>query len=149
LNTLEIFIKSWQEASQDAYRIRKQVFIEEQGVPEEMELDEHDPSAKHVLAYQSNLCVGTGRLVFLARPHAQIGRMAVLPSFRKQGIGKALLLKLIALAKAEGVLALSLHSQVAAIPFYAKLGFIAEGPIYDEAGIPHRNMMLVLPQTPE
>jgi predicted GNAT family N-acyltransferase len=149
LNTLKIFIKSWQEASQDAYHIRKQVFIEEQGVPEEMELDEHDPSAKHVLAYQSNLCVGTGRLVLLASHHAQIGRMAVLPSFRKQGIGKALLLKLIALAKAEGVLALTLHSQVTAIPFYAKLGFIVEGPIYDEAGIPHRNMMLLLPQTIE
>ena len=115
-------------------------------MPEEMELDEHDPSAKHVLAYQSNLCVGTGRLVLLAGHHAQIGRMAVLPSFRKQGTGKALLMKLIALAKAEGVLALTLHSQVAAIPFYAKLGFIVEGPIYDEAGIPHRNMMLVLPQ---
>jgi predicted GNAT family N-acyltransferase len=56
---------------------------------------------------------------------------------------------LIALAKAEGVLTLMLHSQVSAIPFYAKLGFVAQGPAYDEAGIPHRNMILSLVKTIE
>jgi predicted GNAT family N-acyltransferase len=122
------------------------VFIQEQGVPEDMELDEHDPSAKHALAYQDDLCVGTGRLVRLDSHYAQIGRMAVLSAFRNQGIGKEILSCLIALAKAEGVLILMLHSQVSAIPFYAKHGFIAEGPIYDEAGIPHRNMILSLPK---
>ena len=90
--------------------------------------------------------MGTGRLVDLDNHHAQIGRMAVLSAFRKRGIGKAILSCLIALAKAEGVLTLKLHSQVSAIPFYAKHGFIAEGPVYDEAGIPHRNMMLLLPK---
>ena len=111
-----------------------------------MELDEHDTSAKHALAYQDDLCVGTGRLVRLDSHYAQIGRMAVLSAFRNQGIGKAILIHLIALAKAEGVSTLMLHSQVSAIPFYAKLGFIAQGPIYDEAGISHRNMMLSLPK---
>ena len=146
MNPLEILIKPWQEASKEAYLIRQQVFIQEQGVPEDMELDEHDPSAKHALAYQDDLCVGTGRLVRLDSHYAQIGRMAVLSAFRSQGIGKAILSCLIALAKAEGVSILMLHSQVSAIPFYAKLGFIAEGSIYDEAGIPHRNMMLSLPK---
>ncbi len=126
--------------------IRQKVFIQEQGVPEDMELDEHDPSAKHALAYQDDLCVGTGRLVRIDNHYAQIGRMAVLSAFRNQGIGKAILSYLIALAKAEGVSTLMLHSQVSAIPFYAKLGFIAQGPIYDEAGISHRNMMLSLPK---
>jgi predicted GNAT family N-acyltransferase len=72
--------------------------------------------------------------------------MAVLSTFRNLGIGKAILNHLIILAQAEGVLTLVLHSQVSVMPFYAKLGFIAEGPIYEEAGIPHRNMMLLLPQ---
>jgi len=149
LNPLEILIKPWQEASKEAYLIRQKVFIQEQGVPEDMELDEHDPSAKHALAYQHDLCVGTGRLVLLDSHHAQIGRMAVLSTFRNQGIGKAILSYLIALAKAEGVLTLMLHSQVSAIPFYAKYGFIAEGSIYDEAGIPHRNMILSLTKSIE
>ena len=146
LNTLVILIKPWQEASQEAYLIREQVFIQEQGVPKDMELDEFDLAAKHALAYEGPLCVGTGRLVHLDNHHAQIGRMAVLSAFRNQGIGKAILNHLIALAQAEGVLRLVLHSQVSVIPFYAKLGFITQGPVYDEAGIPHRNMMLLLPQ---
>ena len=147
MNNLEILIKPWQKASQEAYLIREQVFVQEQGVPEDMELDEFDPAATHALAYEGPLCVGTARLVRLDHHHAQIGRMAVLSTFRKRGIGKAILNHLIALAQAEGVLTLTLHSQVSAIPFYAKLGFIAQGPIYDEAGIPHRNMMLLLPKT--
>jgi predicted GNAT family N-acyltransferase len=146
LHTLVILIKPWQEASQEAYLIREQVFIQEQGVPKDMELDELDPISKHALAYEGPLCVGTGRLVHLDNHHAQIGRMAVLSTFRNRGIGKAILNHLITLANAEGVLTLTLHSQVSAIPFYAKLGFITQGPIYDEAGIPHRNMMLSLPQ---
>ena len=145
-NTLEILMKPWQECSQEAYLIREKVYIQEQGVPEDMELDGLDPTAKHALAYEGPLCVGTARLVHLAHYQAQIGRMAVLSDFRNRGVGKAILKHLIALAKEEGVLSLTLHSQVSVIPFYAKLGFVAEGPIYDEAGIPHRNMMLLLPQ---
>ena len=147
MNPLEILIKSWQEASQEAYPIRKKVFIEEQGVPEDMELDEHDPLAKHALAYQDGLCVGTGRLVRLDNHHAQIGRMAVLSTYRNQDIGSAILSSLITLAQAEGVSTLVLHSQISAAPFYAKFGFVAEGSIYDEAGIAHRNMILLLEKT--
>lgn len=147
MNPLEILIKPWQEASQEAYPIRKKVFIEEQGVPEDMELDEHDPLAKHALAYQDDLCIGTGRLVSLDNHHAQIGRMAVLSTYRNQHIGAAILGSLIALAKAEGVSTLVLHSQLSAAPFYAKFGFVAEGAIYDEAGIAHRNMILLLEKT--
>ena len=57
INALEILIKPWQEASQDAYLIREKVFIEEQGVPEDMELDDFDPTSKHALAYEGRLCV--------------------------------------------------------------------------------------------
>ncbi len=141
---MEIVIKSWAEASQDAYLIRKQVFVQEQGVPEELELDEFDSSAQHILVYQGDACIATARLVKLDDACSQIGRMAVLSPFRRQGIGMAILRALIDLAKREQISSLVLHSQVIAIPFYEKLGFKGDGPFYDEAGILHRNMMLSL-----
>ena len=144
---MEIVIRPWQQAFEQAFQIRKQVFIEEQGVPEEMELDEFDPLSQHALAYVNTLCVGTARLVNANRHQAQIGRMAVLSPYRKQGIGSALLTRFICLAKEEGVQTLTLHAQLDAIPFYEKFGFIAEGPTYDEAGIPHRNMILLIPKS--
>jgi len=147
LISLDTLIKPWTQASQEAFRIRKAVFIDEQGVPEDMELDEFDAAAHHVLAFLGNRCVGTARLVDSGRQSFQIGRMAVLPSFRGQGIGLEILKALIDRAKSLGASALTLHAQVSAIPFYEKLGFLAQGPMYEEAGIPHRNMMLILPKS--
>jgi len=144
LKTLEILLLPWDQASPSAYPIRKQVFIDEQGVPAALELDEFDPLAMHALAYQGDQCVGTARLVNLGDGQAQIGRMAVLAQFRDQGIGRQILAKLLLSAKASGFSSLVLHAQLSAIPFYEKQGFIAQGPSYDEAGIPHRNMMLIL-----
>ena len=141
---MEILLKSWKEAEVDAFLVRQEVFILEQGVPAELELDELDSSAAHVLAYQDAHCIGTGRLVNLSAKQSQIGRMAVLAKFRGKGIGKQILQKLVDLAASQGVLEIILHSQVSAIPFYGKLGFQAQGDVYEEAGIPHRNMMLTL-----
>ncbi len=141
---MEILLKSWKEAEVDAFLVRQEVFILEQGVPAELELDELDSSAAHFLAYQDAHCIGTGRLVNLSAKQAQIGRMAVLAKFRGKGIGKQILQKLVDLAASQGVLEIILHSQVSAIPFYGKLGFQAQGDVYEEAGIPHRNMMLTL-----
>ena len=141
---MEIFIKSWEQASREAYAIRQEVFIREQGVPEDMELDKYDSEATHVLAYQNARCIGTARMVRLDAKNAQIGRMAVLVTLRGQGIGTAMLKQLLELAISEGITSLILHSQVSAMSFYEKLGFKAQGPIYSEAGIPHRNMILLL-----
>ena len=140
-----ILIQPWQEASKAAFAIRHKVFIEEQGVPEDLELDEFDPLAMHALAFQGSECVGTGRLVNIGGGNGQIGRMAVLPGFRKNGVGHAILKRLVDQAQSEGMVSLILHSQVTAIPFYEKHGFQAQGDIYDEAGIAHRNMILLLP----
>jgi predicted GNAT family N-acyltransferase len=142
---LEILIKPWAEAQASAFLVRQEVFILEQKVPAELEVDEFDPVATHALAYLNGCCIGTGRLVDLGGSKAQIGRMAVLVTFRSQGVGSLLLAKLITLASSQGMKSIMLHSQVAAIPFYEKQGFKAQGSIYAEAGIPHRNMMLVLP----
>lgn len=149
MNSLEIFLKPWSKASTEAFCIRRTVFIEEQQVPEDLELDEYDPLATHALAYFDELCVGTARLVDLGDGHAQIGRMAVLANFRGKGIGRQILEKLLLAAKVRGFSTLILHSQLSVMPFYEKLGFIAQGPIYDEAGILHRNMMLILPNSIE
>ena len=142
---MEILLKPWQEAEADAFLVRQIVFIHEQRVPAELELDEFDPSATHALAYQDRQCIGTGRLVELGNGQAQIGRMAVLAQFRGTGIGKQILEKLVDLAISQGAKSIILHSQLTAIPFYEKLGFQAQGDVYDEAGIPHRNMILLLP----
>lgn len=140
-----ILIKSWLDGKEEAYSIRKHVFIEEQGVPEEMELDEYDPLAQHALAYLNSECIGTARLVTLPGnigKVGRIGRMAVLPMHRRQGIGGRLLRALLELSKSQGISQLELHAQLPAIPFYEQFGFIAQGDIYDEAGIAHRDMIL-------
>jgi predicted GNAT family N-acyltransferase len=137
-------MKPWGQASEAAYAVRREVFIREQGVPEDMELDEYDAGAVHALAYLNAQCIATARLVRLDAKSAQIGRMAVLVALRGQGIGTAMLKKLLELAMSEDISSLILHSQVSAVSFYEKLGFKADGPTYQEAGIPHRNMILLL-----
>jgi predicted GNAT family N-acyltransferase len=139
-----ILIQSWADAEQAAWPIRKRVFIEEQGVPEEMELDEFDLTAQHALAYLNSQCIGTARLASLPGNIGRIGRMAVLPAHRSEGIGGQLLNALLTKGKAQGITRFELHAQLSAIPFYERFGFIAQGDIYDEAGIAHRDMMLII-----
>ena len=137
-----ILIKTWQDAELDAYSIRKRVFIEEQGVPAEMEIDEFDLNALHALAYTDSECIGTARLVTLSGSIGRIGRMAVLPKHRGHGIGKQLLGALLKACQSQGIKQIELHAQVTVIPFYEQFGFITQGDVYDEAGIPHRDMIL-------
>lgn len=137
-----ILIKTWQDAKLDAYSIRKRVFIEEQGVPEEMELDGFDLNARHALAYTDSECIGTARLVTLQGNLGRIGRMAVLPKHRGHGVGKQLLGALLKACQSQGIKQIELHAQVTVISFYEQFGFIAQGDVYDEAGIPHRDMIL-------
>jgi len=119
------------------YGIRKTVFIIEQSVPEEIEVDEYDAVARHVLAFLDGRAVGTGRITSEGR----IGRMAVLAECRGRGVGRAILDALIDLGHRDGVPRLFLSAQCHAIPFYEKSGFVAEGPVYLEAGIDHRHMV--------
>ena len=139
-----ILIKTWQEAKQEAYLVRKHVFIEEQGVPVDMEIDEFDPIAKHALAYVDSECVGTARLIALPGNIGKIGRMAVLQTYRRQGLGRQLLNALLESCKSQGVALLELHAQLLAITFYEQFGFIAQGEMYYEAGIAHRDMILLI-----
>ena len=124
-----------------AFRIRIRVFVREQGVPEEIEVDVDDQRATHLLAYIQGKAVGTARLV-MRQGSAKIGRMAVLKSHRRKGVGKNLLRRAIATAKRQEARKIYLHAQAAVIGFYESVGFRAIGPIFDEAGIPHRKMIL-------
>ena len=139
-----ILIKPWSQALTEALPIRTTVFVHEQGVSPELELDEFDAAAEHALAYIGSQCVGTARLIQRTDGKGQIGRMAVLIEYRKQGIGSQLFNALLEQGRSKEIVEFELHSQVLAIPFYERLGFTPQGEIYEEAGIPHRNMILIL-----
>lgn len=125
-------------------QVRETVFVAEQQVARELELDALDPSCRHVLALDpENRPIGTGRLT----PQRSIGRMAVLPAWRGHGVGDAMLRHLLTLAASEGWPEIRLHAQLGAIGFYRKHGFEAYGPEYLEAGIGHQSMRLALRQT--
>jgi len=117
--------------------VREQVFILEQHVPEELEWDEHDAKAIHVVALDTNdQVIGTARLL----NDGHIGRMAVLEAWRNNGIGSAMLEKLLLLAQQRKLSKVFLHAQTAAIGFYENHGFITLGEEFMDAGIPHRYM---------
>lgn len=118
--------------------IRRQVFIVEQNVPEELEWDNKDQGCTHILAFSDGKAIGTGRLT----KDGKIGRMAVLGSWRGQGVGGALLSRLVELARLAGLRQCELNAQVHAIGFYERYGFTPEGAEFDDAGIPHRRMFL-------
>jgi predicted GNAT family N-acyltransferase len=124
---------SSEEAKARAFAIRMRVFVREQGVPQEIELDADDARAIHLLAFGSGRAVGTARIV-LRRGSAKIGRMAVLQSFRRKGVGKALLRRALAIARQRGAPKIYLHAQVPVIGFYEKQGFVCAGPVFEEAG---------------
>ncbi len=124
-----------------AYSIRLRVFVREQGVPREIELDEDDQLAMHLVAELGGKIVGTARLV-IKGGRAKIGRMAVLRGYRRRGVGKKLLKRVVTLARKRGAKVIFLHAQVPVIPFYEKMGFRCVGPGFEEAGIPHRKMVL-------
>jgi predicted GNAT family N-acyltransferase len=120
--------------------IRTEVFIVEQQVPAEEEMDELDAEAVHVLAYADGQPVGTGRLVLLEGGAARVGRMAVLQEHRGRGTGSAILQQLLDEARARSVGKVVLAGQLRAVPFYEGHGFIPYGEIFHEAGIEHRMM---------
>jgi predicted GNAT family N-acyltransferase len=130
----------WEKARAHAAPIRFTVFVEEQRVPAEIELDEADPLCLHAVAFEDGAPVGTGRLL----PDGHIGRMAVLRQSRGRGIGSRILKALIESARQRGDREVVLAAQVHAIGFYRAHGFVEEGAEYLEAGIPHRDMRRVL-----
>ena len=133
---------TWEQDSEAIRRVRTEVFVIEQMVPIEREIDGIDPVCRHVVAIRTTgEPVGTARLL----DNGQIGRIAVLRPWRDRGIGSQMVKTLIDSARLEGQRHLHLHAQAHAIVFYEKLGFRDIGkPPFDDAGIPHIRMDLDL-----
>jgi len=134
MREVAVRILAWPDAEAEAMRVRDAVFVVEQGVPPEIERDEWDQRSDHALALDHDgRVVGTGRLL----PNGHIGRMAVLPEWRGQGVGSRILASLVARAHERGMKRVVLNAQTHAVPFYARHGFAAFGDQFMEAGIPH------------
>lgn len=135
----------WPQDREALRLVRETVFVQEQGVPLELEWDGRDAEALHLLAEDRHgQPVGTGRLL----PDGHIGRMAVLAGWRGRGVGTALLRRLMELGLAQGHRRLVLAAQLTAVPFYQRLGFEPVGEVFQDAGIPHRRMIWLAPAGP-
>ncbi len=130
----------WKQLGADALPLRREVFVDEQGVPAAIEADGRDADALHCVAYRAGRALATGRLL----PQAKIGRMAVRADARGQGIGLRVLDALVARAQARGDAAVELSAQRTALGFYRRRGFCAIGEPYVEAGIEHVRMRRAL-----
>lgn len=131
---------SWERARQLASPIRFQVFVREQRVPAEIELDDMDAPSLHAIAFENEKAIDTGRLL----PDGHIGRMAILKEWRRRGIGAAILKALIDAAERRGDREIALSAQLHAVEFYRTHGFEPVGDVYEEAGIPHQAMVRAL-----
>ncbi|MFF4208328.1 GNAT family N-acetyltransferase [Streptomyces sp. NPDC001796] len=132
------------------FEVRKEVFVAEQGVPEDIEYDAYDAGAVHVLAVREDgVPLGAGRLLYGEAAAAKnggdtsvgsLGRLAVTREARGLGVGAALVRAIEDAARARGLTAVELHAQTQALGFYERLGYTAYGPEFPDAGIPHRSM---------
>jgi len=134
----EIRIMNWEEAKPQAYPIRLAVFVEEQNIPESLELDADDPLAWHAIVFMNGKAIATGRLI----RDGKIGRLAVLKQYRGRGFGSNLLKSLMYHGKHHGIFNFYLHAQTSAIGFYGQLGFKTIDSEFNEAGIRHMKMVL-------
>lgn len=123
----------------DAFYIRTKVFIEEQQVPEDIEIDDIDPRTDHLVLYIDDKPAATGRIVWDSP--VSLGRIAVLSEYRGSGLGAEIVTRLMEKIFERGESEVHIHAQTHALGFYEKLGFRAYGDVFDEAGIPHRSMV--------
>ena len=142
---VELRSGNWNDLGRLAERLRIEVFVKEQGVPREIEIDEFDTMCRHVVVVNRlGHAVATGRLVSDAPGVARIGRMAVARELRGSRVGRQVLDALVQAARDRGDTHAVLHAQVHAQNFYARAGFVPEGAVYEEAGIDHITMRMTL-----
>lgn len=140
-NPFTVHLISWHDGEPLLRTLREKVFIQEQHVPAELEWDGLDTSCHHALALSANGdAIGCGRIT----PDGHIGRVAVLPEWRRKRIGTAILEMLVDYARSQNYTRVELNAQVQAIELYKKFGFEAKGKVFMDANIPHRKMTLQL-----
>ncbi|MBI1173634.1 MAG: GNAT family N-acetyltransferase [Sideroxydans sp.] len=136
-----VSLVSWHDGEPLLRAVRESVFIREQNVPPELEWDGLDETSRHALALSAKGdAIGCGRIL----PDGHIGRIAVVPQWRKQTVGTAIMEALLNDARAHGFKRVEVDAQVYAIPFYRRFGFEEDGEEFMDAGIPHRKMWLRL-----
>ena len=123
--------------------LRLEVFVTEQHVPIELEIDEYDKTAVHLAALEGDQVIGTARLIETGGDLIKIGRVAVAIPARQSGVATALMHRALEYATNHGITEAVLDAQVTVIGFYERLGFVAEGEIFDDAGIDHIRMRRV------
>jgi YbgC/YbaW family acyl-CoA thioester hydrolase len=142
---VQVRVGRWDELGRDAQPIRQEVFVQEQGIPADLEWDSADSDGVHAVAF--NLLgapLGTGRLLEHVPGVAKIGRMAVRSCMRGGQVGRAVLDALTQAARQRGETQALLHAQMSAAGFYRRAGFVERGPQFDEAGIAHVEMVKAL-----
>lgn len=139
---IDIIIENGLDAAEKSFIVRKAVFIDEQKVPEEIEMDEYDKEAVFANLYEDEVIKATARYVVINGEHL-IGRVAVLKEERGRGFGEGVMSIIMDEIFAKNVHEIHIHAQITAEPFYKKLGFQRYGEEYDEAGIPHVNMKVI------
>ena len=134
---VRVELMPWEKAQPHAAPLRFAIFVGEQNVPPGIELDALDEKSLHAVAYDAEgKPIGTGRLL----PEGKVGRMAVVKEWRRRGVGADLLEALIGEARHRGLAEVTLSAQLQAAEFYRAHGFVAEGKVYEEAGILHQAM---------
>ncbi|CDN87467.1 MULTISPECIES: YbgC/FadM family acyl-CoA thioesterase [Hydrogenophaga] len=142
---LDLRVGGWDELGEGARQLRAEVFVQEQGIPLELEMDEADATAVHAVARNRlGRVVATGRLLRGEPGVGKIGRMAVHRVLRGGSLGRRVLFALMDAARARGDREVVLNAQRSAVGFYARLGFATRGEPYEEAGIPHQTMVKAL-----
>ncbi len=140
-NPFTVSLVSWHDGEPLLRAIREAVFMREQNVPEELEWDGMDGDCRHVLALSLNGdAIGCGRML----PNGHIGRIAVLPQWRGQKVGTAMMEALLDEARSRGYRQVDVDAQTQAVPFYFHFGFVSHGKEFMDAGIPHVKMTLQL-----
>ena len=135
---MKLIITDYQSCEHDIRRVRDQVFLIEQQIDRDDEIDDRDAICIHVVVYEADIPLGTGRLD--VEQGGKIGRVAVLKKHRRRGIGRLVMDGLVQAAMERGLDKIWLHAQLSALPFYSQLGYQTIGEEFVEAGIPHLRM---------
>ena len=140
-NAFTVSLISWRDGEPLLKSVRQAVFVEEQGIPEDLEWDGRDESCRHALALSlDGQAIGCGRI----KADGHIGRIAVLPEWRNRKVGTAIVEALLSHARTQGYPSVDVDAQVQAVPFYRIFGFDEEGETFMDAGLPHIKMRLSL-----
>ncbi|MCM3636967.1 GNAT family N-acetyltransferase [Sporosarcina luteola] len=137
---IEVKIASSEQEQADAYDVRKKVFVEEQGVPLSLEIDEFDNTASHFIVYDERQPIGAGRIREIGPGIGKVERVCVLKEMRGKHLGNLIMHELENYAKSAEMTKIILNAQSYAVPFYEKLGYTVTSPEFMDADIPHRAM---------